>query len=139
MAKGVRGPNRQFPYSYEETEQLFEQYKQDVRNNIVVFPCFQDFLDRNNILLEDADNVVNNPNDKNKDLSLLIKKIIEWSFNQLFTNPNWLKKPVAAIYLSKQKVCGYGYTDKSEVKQDTKMDVNVSFGSKGKKMKDPFG
>lgn len=136
MAKGIRGRERQFPYTYEETASKFEQYKKDTRENIVEFPCFQDFLDRNNILLDDADNVVNSPNDKNKDLSLLIKKIIEWSFNQLFTNPNWLKKPVAAIYLSKQKVCGYGYTDKSEVKQDTKTEVNVKFGGKSK---DPFG
>ena len=135
MAKGVRGRERQFPYTYEETVEIFEQYKNDTMEDIVKFPCFQDFLDRNNILLEDADSVVNDPNGKNTDLSKLLKKIIEWSFNQLFTNPNWLKKPVAAIYLSKQKICGYGYTDKSEVKQDAKMEVSVKFGGK---CKNPF-
>lgn len=135
MAKGVRGRERQFPYSYDKTMELFEHYKNETQANKVEYPCFQDFLDRYNILLEDADSVVNNPNDKNRDLSLLLKKIIEWSFNQLFTNPNWLKKPVAAIYLSKQKICGYGYSDKTEVKQNGEMAINVKFGGKSK---DPF-
>ena len=136
MAKGKMGPNRQFPYTLEEIEERFEQYKQEIDDNTVLFPCIQDFFDRNDILMEEADNTVNDPVDKNIDLSKYLKKIIGWHFNQLFTNPNWLKKPVAAIYLSKQKVCGFGYTDKTEVKQDTKMDVNVKFGSKSK---NPFG
>lgn len=132
MAKGKMGPNSQFPYKYNDLEELFEQYKQESEEGKVLFPCIQDFFDRNNILMEEADNTVNNPVDKNIDLSKLLKKIIGWHFNQLFTHPNWLKKPVAAIYLSKQKVCGFGYTDKTEVKQDTKTEISVKFGSKSK-------
>jgi hypothetical protein len=74
--------------------------------------------------------------DTNKRLAEYLKKALGWCMAQLFSNPNWMKKPIAAIYLSKQKFGGYCYTDKQEVKQDTKMDITVKFGGKSK---DPFG
>ena len=133
----ARGAPRQFPYTLEQTVELFEQYKLETEENTVLFPSWPDFLSRIKVSVQEADEVICGPVNTNKELSEYLKKALEWCFVQLFSNPNWLKKPVAAIYLSKQKFGGYCYTDKQEVKQDTKMEINVSFGGK-KKVKDPF-
>jgi hypothetical protein len=132
VLKMARGAPRQFPYTLEETQEKFELYKQKVADNEVLFPCWQDFCVFIDVDTDMADEVMLDPVGTNKELSEYLKKSLKWCFNQLFTNPNWLKKPVAAIYLSKQKFGGYCYTDKQEVKQDTKMDINVSFGGKKK-------
>jgi hypothetical protein len=124
------GAPRQFPFTLEETQELFEQYQKETYDNTVVFPSWPDFLSRINVTPQEADEVILNPVDTNKRLSEYLKKALGWCMAQLFSNPNWMKKPVAAIYLSKQKFGGYCYTDKQEVKQDTKMEVNVKFGSK---------
>lgn len=134
----MAGPIRQFPYTLDQTKELFEQYKQKVQENEILFPCWQDFCVFIDVDTDTADKTMLTPVDTNKELAEYLKKAVKWCFNQLFTNPNWLKKPVAAIYLSKQKFGGYCYTDKQEVKQDTKMEINVSFGGK-RKVQDPFG
>lgn len=126
------GAPRQFPYTLEETKERFEHYLDEVNAGSIKYPQIKDFFFRNNISMDDASAVVKSPVGTNKALSEYIKRIIEWHFITLFSHPDWLKKPVLAIYLSKQSVCGYCYTDKQEVKQDTKMDVNVSFGGKKK-------
>lgn len=133
MAKKIPvGAPRQFPFTYEETVELFEQYQKDTYDNIVVYPSWPDFLARIGVTTEDADNVIIRPVDTNKRLSDYLKKSLDWCMAQLFSNPNWMKKPVAAIYLSKQKFGNKCYTDRQDVKQDTKMDINVKFGNKVK-------
>ena len=137
MAKGIpRGAPRQFPYSLDETKKLFEQYQSDTRENIVVFPSWPHFLSSINVTTQEADEVILNPVDTNKGLAEYLKKALGWCMAELFSNPNWMKKPVAAIYLSKQKFGGTCYTDRQDIKQDTKMEVTVKFGGKSK---DPFG
>lgn len=133
----ARGAPRQFPYTLEQTVELFEQYKQETEENTVLYPSWPNFLTRIKVSVQEADEVICDPVNTNKELSEYLKKALEWCVDQLFSNPNWLKKPVPAIYLSKQKFGGRCYTDKQEVKQDTKMEVNVSFGG-NKKVKDPF-
>lgn len=133
----ARGAPRQFPYTLEQTVELFEQYKLETEENTVLFPSWPNFLTRIKVSVQEADEVICDPVNTNKELSEYLKKALEWCVDQLFSNPNWLKKPVPAIYLSKQKFGGRCYTDKQEVKQDTKMEVNVSFGGK-KKVNDPF-
>ena len=133
----ARGAPRQFPYTLEQTVELFEQYKQETEENTVLFPSWPNFLTRIKVSVQEADEVICDPVGTNKELSDYLKKALEWCIDQLFSNPNWLKKPVPAIYLSKQRFGGRCYTDKQEVKQDTKMEINVSFGGK-KKVKDPF-
>lgn len=134
--KDNRGAPRQFPYTLEETEALFKQYQQETYDNTVVFPSWPDFLSRINVTTQEADEVMLNPVDTNKRLSEFLKKALGWCMAQLFSNPNWMKKPVAAIYLSKQKFGGYCYTDRQDIKQDTKTEITVKFGGKSK---DPFG
>ena len=133
----ARGAPRQFPYTLEQTVELFEQYKQETEENTVLFPSWPNFLTRIKVSVQEADEVICDPVGTNKELSDYLKKALEWCIDQLFSNPNWLKHPVPAIYLSKQRFGGRCYTDKQEVKQDTKMEINVSFGGK-KKVKDPF-
>ena len=134
--KNFGGAPRQFPYTLEETKKLFEHYQEQTKENIVVFPSWPDFLASINVTTQEADEVILSPVDTNKRLAEYLKKALGWCMAQLFSNPNWMKKPIAAIYLSKQKFGGYCYTDKQEVKQDTKMDITVKFGGKSK---DPFG
>ena len=133
----ARGAPRQFPYTLEQTVELFEQYKQETEENTVLYPSWPNFLTRIKVSVQEADEVICDPVNTNKELSEYLKKALEWCVDQLFSNPNWLKKPIPAIYLSKQRFGGRCYTDKQEVKQDTKMEINVSFGGK-KKVKDPF-
>lgn len=134
--KDNRGAPRQFPYTLEQTEELFDQYQQETKENIVIYPSWPDFLSRINVTPEEADEVILNPVDTNKRLSEFLKKALGWCTAQLFSNENWLKRPVAAIYLSKQKFGGRCYTDRQDIKQDTKTEVFVKWGGKSK---DPFG
>lgn len=133
------GAPRQFPYTLEQTTKLFEDYQKKTYDNIILFPSWPDFLASINVSTAEADETIIKPVATNKELSQYLKKALDWCFAQLFSNPNWLKKPIAAIYLSKQKFGGRCYTDKQEVKQDTKMEISVNFGGKQKRKVDPAG
>ena len=89
MAMDKRGAPRQFPFTLEQTQELFEQYKQETMENIIIRPCWPDFLTRNGISIEEAKEVINNPVDTNKNLSIYLKKALDWCTSQLMTHPGW--------------------------------------------------
>ena len=131
------GAPRQFPYTLDQITELFEQYKADTNENIIICPCWPDFLSRNNISVEEAKETINNPVDTNKELSLFLKKALDWCTAQLMVHPSWGRQnSIKAIYLSKQDFGGTPYSDRQEIRQKGSMEINVKFGSK---CKDPFG
>lgn len=131
------GAPRQFPYTLDQFKVIFEQYKQDTAENNIPRPCWPDFLARNNILVDDAKEVINSPVNTNKALSLELKKALDWCTAQLMVHPGWGgSHGVKAIYLSKQDFGGTPYSDRQDIRQKGDMTVNVKFGGK---VKDPFG
>ena len=128
------GKPRQFPLEYEECEKAIEEYKNKVEQGIIDKPSIAGFLGTIGASTQEYMNVIYEPNGKNEPLSDLLKKF-----------GAWLEGWIVAVYpapLAKFLLCqgfsGYRYTEKTETKTDTKMEINVSFGGK-KKMQDPFG
>lgn len=137
MAMDKRGAPRQFPFTLEQTQKLFAQYKLETMENIIIRPCWPDFLTRNGISIEEAKEVINNPVDTNKNLSIYLKKALDWCTSQLMTHPGWGgNHAVKAIYLSKQDFGGTPYSDRQDISSKSDVTVKVNFGGKSK---DPFG
>ena len=132
-----RGAPRQFPFTLEQTKRLFEQYQTETSENKIIRPCWPDFLSRNDISVEEAKRVINEPNNANRELSEYLKKALVWCTAQLMVHPGWGgQNAVKAIYLSKQDFGGIPYSDKQDIRARGDMTVNVKFGGKSK---DPFG
>ena len=125
----------QFPLSYSEVKAEIEQYKQDLADGVIDRADFWDFCGRLGVSDDELINVMEQPNDKNQELSLLLKKYVTWQKGQYLAGKGWGgPNSSKAIFALKQKLGGYQFTDKQEVQQNTAVKVNVVFG----KVKDPF-
>ncbi len=129
------GRPRQFPLEYDETLQVIKQYKEDTANNLIDKPCIPDFLARIGIAIDTWFDVIDNPNDKNQLLSEALKNFAAWCDAEVIRWGTGTNYKLAALLLN-QGFSGHKYTMSNEVKQDSKMEINVKFGSK---CKDPFG
>lgn len=133
----ARGAPRQFPLEYNETVQAIELYKQKVNDGTFKKADFCHFCGEIGVDAQTFIDCVKNPCDKNRALVGELKKFITWLQGQYLTAPGWSGPNASkAIFALKQDLGGLVFTDRQEVKQDTKMEVKVSFGGKSK---DPFG
>lgn len=126
----------QFPLSYSEVKAEIEQYKQDLASGAIDRADFWDFCGRLGVSDDELINVMEQPNDKNQELSQLLKKYVTWQKGQYLAGKGWGgPNSSKAIFALKQKLGGYQFTDKQEVQQNTDVKIQVSFG----KVKDAFG
>ena len=133
---GVSGPPKKFPYDEQETDRRIELYKELTLEGHVKKPCWTDFLARNNISVDEAKRMIREYGPGEKTLSENLKKMLEWCTAQLFTADSWGGGNQAkAIFLSKQDFGLGGYSDRQDVKTDSKVEISVKFGGKSK---DPF-
>lgn len=125
------GKPRQFPLEYDECKKAIEEYKNKVEAGIIEKPSIAGFLGTIGANTQEFMDVVYEPNNKNIPLSALLKNFGAWMEGWIVAT---YPAPLARFLLS-QGFSGYRYTERQEVKQDTKLDINVRFGSK---CKDPF-
>ena len=133
---GVSGPPKKFPYDEQETKKRIELYKKETDKGNIRKPCWTDFLARNEISVDEATRMIKDYGPGEKALSETLKKMQEWCIAQLFTADAWGGGNAAkAIFLSKQDFGLGGYSDRQDVKTDSRVEISVKFGGKSK---DPF-
>lgn len=131
------GMSRQFPLEYDETVKKIKDYKDKVADGTFKKADFWHFCGEIGVDAQDVVDVIKQPNDKNKPLAAELKKFITWVQGQYLTAPGWSGPNASkAIFALKQDLGGLVLSDKQEIKQDAKVEINVKFGSK---CKDPFG
>lgn len=131
------GMSRQFPLELDETIEKIKEYKRKVDDGTFKKADFWHFCGEIGVDAQDVVDVIKNPNDKNKPLAYELKKFVTWVQGQYLTASGWSGPNASkAIFALKQDLGGLVLTDRQEVKQDAKVEINVKFGSKSK---DPFG
>lgn len=125
------GKPRQFPVEYDECERAIREYKNKVEQEIIKKPSMAGFLGTIGASMQEYMEVIERPNSKNIPLSNLLKSFGTWMDGEIIERSGGPNGSMA-IFLLKQGFGGYKYTDRQEVKQDAKMEVNVKFGSKVK-------
>ena len=129
------GKPRQFPVEYEECVKAIEEYKNKVEQEVIRKPSMAGFLGTIGASMQEYMEVIEKPNSKNIPLSNLLKSFGTWMDGEIIERSGGPNGSMA-IFLLKQGFGGYKYTDRQEIKADTKTEVKVSFGGKNK---DPFG
>lgn len=130
------GMTPQFPLSYEEVKREIEQYKQDLQDGTIDRADFWDFCGRIGVSDDEVFEVIENPNDKNRNLALLLKKYVTWQKGQYLSGKGWGgPNSSKAIFALKQRLGGYQFTDKQEVQASGDVKVIVQFDG----VKDAFG
>ena len=130
------GKPLKFPYDLKETIRRIELYKELTLEGNIRKPCWPDFCSRNGITTEDAKRMIQDFGPGEKSLSDELKKMLEWCTSQLMTADAWSGGNAAkAIFLSKQDFGLGGYSDRQDIKTDSKVEISVKFGGKSK---DPF-
>ena len=120
------GKPRQFPIEYEECERAIAEYKNKVESGEIEKPSIAGFLGTIGANTQEYMSVIYEPNNKNIPLSNLLKNFGSWMDGWIIAT---YPAPLAKFLLG-QGFGGYKYTDRQEVKQDTKMEIKVSFGKK---------
>ena len=123
------GKPRQFPLEYDECVKAIEEYKYKVEQGIIERPSIAGFLGTIGANTQEFMNVVYEPNNKNIPLSNLLKSFGTWMEGEIIERFGGQNGSMAKFLLG-QGFGGYKYTDRQEVKQDTKMEIKVSFGKK---------
>lgn len=131
----VRGRPKQFPVDYETAKIAIDKYKDKVNSGIIKNPSIDGFLGTIDANTQEFVDVIENPVDTNIPLSKLLKNFATWLNGEIIERSSGSHTPLATMML-KQGFSGYRYTDRQDVKADTKVEINVKFGGKSK---DPFG
>jgi hypothetical protein len=122
---------RQFPLEYDEVYKAIEDYKEKVEQGIIEKPSIANFLGTIGANTEDYMSVIYEPNNKNIPLSVLLKNFGAWMEGEIVAR---YPAPLAKFLLS-QGFGGYKYTDKQEVDQNIKAEIEVRFNG----VNDAFG
>jgi hypothetical protein len=125
------GAPRQFPLEYDEVYKAIEEYKLKVEDGSIEKPSIANFLGTIGASTEDYMEVIYDPNNKNIPLSKLLKNFGAWMEGEIVAR---YPAPLAKFLLC-QGFGGYRYTDKQEVDQNVKAEVNVLFNG----VTDAFG
>ena len=125
------GAPRQFPLEYDEVVQAIEDYKAKVEQGIIKKPSIANFLGTIGANTEDYMSVIYEPNNKNIPLSTLLKNFGAWMEGEIVAR---YPAPLAKFLLC-QGFGGYRYTDKQEMDQNIKAEIEVKFNG----VKDAFG
>ena len=117
------GAPRQFPIEYEDCVKAIEDYIEKVETGVIKKPSPSNFLGTIGANEDELISVIYEPNDKNIPLSKLLKNFGSWMNGKIIeTYP----APMAKFLLS-QGFGGYRYTDKQEVDNNIKAEINVKF------------
>lgn len=123
------GMTPQFPLSYEEVKREIERYKQDLKDGIIDKADFWDFCGRLGVSDEEVFLVIEKPNKKNEELSLLLKKYVTWQKGQYLAGPGWGgPNSSKAIFALKQRLGGYQFTDVQEQRNSGELKIKLEFG-----------
>lgn len=123
---------RQFPLEVGALRKRFAEYRQRVEDDKAYIPDWAHFLSTFGSYPEEAQEVLIEPKDKNIPLAAELKREIGWFIGQYSVHPAWRGQGTTkSIWLQKQ----LGYTDRQEIKSDTKTAINITFNGAGS---DPF-
>lgn len=126
------GKPRQFPLEYEDCVKAIEEYKNKVEQGLIEKPSVAGFLGTIGANTKEYMAVVYEPNNKNIPLSNLLRNFGTWMEGEIIERFGGQNGSMAKFLLG-QGFGGYKYTDRQEVKQGTKIEINVKFNSKLKK------
>lgn len=123
------GRYRQFPLEYDECVKAIDDYKNKVEDGTIEKPSIAGFLGTIGANTQEYMNVIYDPVSKNIPLSNLLKNFGTWMEGEIIERFGGQNGSMAKFLLG-QGFGGYRYTDKQEIKQDTTVEVRVSFGKK---------
>ena len=131
------GKPLKFPYDLKETIRRIELYKELTLEGNIRKPCWPDFCSRNGIGVDEAKRMIDSYGPGEYELSRALKRMLEWCQAQIMTSDGWSGSSMTkAIFLAKQDFGGgVAYSDRQDVKTDSKVEISVKFGGKSK---DPF-
>ena len=128
------GQPRKYPYTLDETNQKIELYKDLTAEGYIKKPCWPDFLARNGIGVDEAKRMIDNYGPGEYELSRALKRMLEWCQAQIMTSDGWSGSSMTkAIFLAKQDFGGgVAYSDRQDVKTDSRVEISIKFGGKSK-------
>ncbi len=125
---------RQFPLDPEECKAKIEQYKEKCYSGEIEIPSITHFLAEIGSYPEEFFGVINNPNGKNEEMAIELKKLGNWCDARTIENADKLKA-LAAVMLA-QGFSGYPYKSKPAPGEEKSAELTVKFGGS---LADPFG
>lgn len=129
------GKPRQFPMDERELVREINAYKRDVDNGVVKRPSVAGFCGRIGASIDEYLDTIEHPTANNRAVCAALKKFGTWMDGQIIERGGGPNASMS-IFLLKQGFGGYKYTDKLDVKADTRVGIEVKFGGT---VKDPFG
>lgn len=129
------GKPRQFPLDEPELAKAIKAYRSKVDNGVIKRPSIAGFLGSIGASMDEYMDVIESPNAKNAGVAAALKKFGTWMDGEIIERGGGPNASMS-IFLLKQGFGGYKYTDKTEIKADGKLAVDVKFGGS---VKDPFG
>lgn len=126
-----------FPLTWKQTKERIRRYKELVEDGSFEKADFWHFCGFLGVDDETVLQLIREPDEKQQNLALELKRMVCWIKGQYATAPGWNgTNGSKALFLLKQDIGGLRLSDKPESRENGKTQIVVRFGEG---MEDPFG
>lgn len=126
-----------FPLTWKQTKEKIRRYKELVEDGSFEKADFWHFCGFLGVDDETVLQVIREPEEKQQNLAMELKRMVCWIKGQYATAPGWNgSNGSKALFLLKQDIGGLRLSDKPESRENGKTEIIMRFGEG---MDDPFG
>lgn len=126
-----------FPLTWKQTKEKIRRYKELVEDGSFEKADFWHFCGFLGVDDETVLQLIREPDEKQQNLALELKRMVCWIKGQYATAPGWNgSNGSKALFLLKQDIGGLRLSDKPESRENGKTQIVMQFGEG---MDDPFG
>ena len=126
-----------FPLTWKQTKEKIRRYKELVENGSFEKADFWHFCGFLGVDDETVLQVIREPEEKQQNLAMELKRMVCWIKGQYATAPGWNgTNGSKALFLLKQDIGGLRLSDKPDSRENGKTEIIMRFGEG---MDDPFG
>ena len=126
-----------FPLTWKQTKEKIRRYKELVEDGSFEKADFWHFCGFLGVDDETVLQVIREPEEKQQNLAMELKRMVCWIKGQYATAPGWTgSNGSKALFLLKQDIGGLRLSDKPESRENGKTEIIMRFGEG---MDDPFG
>ena len=126
-----------FPLTWKQTKEKIRRYKELVEDGSFEKADFWHFCGFLGVDDETVLQVIREPEEKQQNLAMELKRMVCWIKGQYATAPGWNgSNGSKALFLLKQDIGGLRLSDKPESRENGKTEIIMRFGEG---IDDPFG
>lgn len=126
-----------FPLTWKQTKEKIRRYKELVEDGSFEKADFWHFCGFLGVDDETVLQVIREPEEKQQNLAMELKRMVCWIKGQYATAPGWNgTNGSKALFLLKQDIGGLRLSDKPDSRENGKTEIIMRFGEG---MDDPFG